>query len=100
MFDHGMRPDGVFAPNDLVAIGFLDRARLVYRLDAPQDFALVGFDDIPMAGWDGYGLTTIRLPVHRMAERVADLVDRMIADEVEGAEHTEIPCQLVRRRSA
>lgn len=99
-FGAGDTPDGVLASNDLAAIGFLDRARRAYGLDAPNNFALVGFDDIPMAAWDGYGLTTIRLPVNRMAERVAELADRLIAREVDGAELTLIPCTLVERHSA
>jgi DNA-binding LacI/PurR family transcriptional regulator len=38
----------------------------------------VGYDDVPMAAWPAYGLTTIRQPVNRMVEAtVAALLDQI-----------------------
>ncbi len=51
--------DGAFCVTDLLALGFLDAARLEMNRRVPQDVSIVGFDDIPQAGWKGYGLTTV-----------------------------------------
>jgi DNA-binding LacI/PurR family transcriptional regulator len=58
-------PDAVFCASDITALGFRDAAREL-GVRVPDDLALVGFDDIPMAGWAAYNLTTIRQPVDQM----------------------------------
>jgi len=54
------RPDGIFCATDMLALGVLDVLRLQLHVRVPQDVAVVGFDDIPQAAQDAYGLTTIR----------------------------------------
>ncbi|WP_128255336.1 substrate-binding domain-containing protein [Falsirhodobacter deserti] len=61
------RPDGVFCINDLIALGFLGSARQDFRLRVPQDLCLLGFDDIPQAGWQGHDLTTFAQPFDEIA---------------------------------
>lgn len=58
-------PDAIFCASDIIALGARDAARAL-GLRVPDDLALVGFDDIPMAGWSAYDLSTIRQPVDRM----------------------------------
>lgn len=58
-------PDALFCASDIIALGARDAAREA-ALRVPDDLAIVGFDDIPMAGWLPYDLTTIRQPVDRM----------------------------------
>ena len=58
-------PDAVFCASDITALGVRDAAR-ERGVRVPDDLAIVGFDDIPMAGWAAYDLTTIRQPVDRM----------------------------------
>jgi LacI family repressor for deo operon, udp, cdd, tsx, nupC, and nupG len=52
------RPSAVVSANDIMAMGVL-QALSESGLKAPQDIALVGFDDIEMAGLPGVDLTTI-----------------------------------------
>jgi DNA-binding LacI/PurR family transcriptional regulator len=54
------RPDGIFCATDMLALGVLDVLRVHKQVRVPQDVAVVGFDDIPQAAQDAYGLTTIR----------------------------------------
>lgn len=58
-------PDAIFCASDIIALGVRDAAREM-ALGVPGDLAIVGFDDIPMASWLPYDLTTIRQPVERM----------------------------------
>ncbi|MFE0105304.1 LacI family DNA-binding transcriptional regulator [Streptomyces sp. NPDC059009] len=58
MLDAGVRPDAVFAYNDLVAIGAM---RVLHErgLRVPWDVAVVGFDDIAEGRYGAVTLTTI-----------------------------------------
>ena len=44
----------------------MDRLRRDLGREIPEDLSVVGFDDIPMAAWPSYDLTTIRQPVEEM----------------------------------
>jgi LacI family transcriptional regulator len=69
----GVRPDCVFAVNDVMAVGALARLR-AEGINAPSDIAVAGFDDI-ITLRDVYPpLTTVRLPLKRMGEMAANLV--------------------------
>lgn len=91
------RPDGVFCATDLMACGFLDAARTRFGLRAPQDLQVIGFDDIAMAGLDGYALTTIRQdPVALAHTAVASLLERMKRFATPGR-LKQVPVTLVER---
>lgn len=62
------RPDAVFCANDAMALGLLDAARHELKLAVPNDLSVVGFDDVPMASWASYRLSTIRQRVDAMVE--------------------------------
>lgn len=63
------RPDGVFCVTDLIALGFIDIARHVFKVAIPDELCVMGFDDIEQASWTAYGLTTFRQPIVEIAER-------------------------------
>ena len=83
----------------LVAMGALDLAKGKLDLDVPQELSVIGFDDIPMASWPGYSLTTVRQPVEKMVEATIQVL--MDAIESPGSEAVVevIPPSLVRRTS-
>lgn len=62
--------DGAFCVTDLLALGFIDAARLEMGRRVPEDLSIVGFDDIPQAGWKSYQLTTVRQSVDALTEKV------------------------------
>ncbi len=68
------RPEAIFFANDILAIGGVDALRDELRLSVPGDVAVAGFDDIAMAGWPRYSLTTFRQPLDAMVERTVQLV--------------------------
>jgi len=63
------RPDGVFAANDLLGIGFLDGLR-AGGVAVPGDVAVIGFDDLPAASWPPYRLASFAQPVEAMVDGV------------------------------
>jgi len=58
-------PDAVFCTNDVIALGAIDGAR-ARGLSVPEDLWVVGYDDIEMASWGAYDLTTVRQPLEEM----------------------------------
>ena len=93
-------PEALLCPNDLFAIGLMDRLRAKHGVRFPDDLAVIGFDDIPMAAWESVALTTVRLPVNRMAHRAADVIARHIAGQETLDETVWIPCRINARATA
>jgi LacI family transcriptional regulator len=96
------RPDAVFCVNDVVAFGALDGAR-AWGVAVPDDLWVVGFDNIEMAGWDCFSLTTVRQPLGLIAQTAAEhLLQRIDGTGTAPAafRHTRAPADLVVRRSA
>jgi LacI family transcriptional regulator len=89
------RPDAVFAANDMMALGCL-AALAEHGLRVPDDLALAGFDDIPIARYVSPGLTTIKVPI---VELGALAVERLFAPDGAARSQT-LPAQLVVRQSS
>ena len=70
-------PTAISAYNDIMAIGAL-RALHENGLRVPDDFSLVGFDDIAQASFTCPALTTIYLPKYEMGQRGAELLIALI----------------------
>lgn len=67
------RPGAVFAANDSMAIGALSAFRDA-GLRVPNDIALVGFDDIPIARFLDPPLTTVKVPIAELGRRGLQLL--------------------------
>lgn len=94
------RPDAVFAVNDLLAIGALIAAREA-SLRVPQDIAIMGFDDIPIARLMSPALTTVAQPQRLLGARAAELLfERLGASTLVGGRSEELPFELAIRESA
>lgn len=90
------RPDGVFAANDLLALG-LQQALLASReIDVSRDLGVVGFDDIPFAATASIPLTTVRQPVEDLAAAAIGLLSRPAED---GSRQLRLQPELVVRES-
>jgi LacI family transcriptional regulator len=69
------RVEAVFCADDVIAMGLVDNLREA-GWSIPGDLAIVGFDDVPSAGWSAYSLTTIRQPVDEMVEETLRLLEK------------------------
>jgi LacI family transcriptional regulator len=97
--DSGLPLDGVFAQNDLMAVGVLDALREAGR-KVPDDVAVIGFDDIPIAAHTQPSLTTVRQPSREMGEAAARMLLANLGGEPLPAAPHIIPTSLVLRDSA
>ncbi len=83
------RPTAVFAANDAMAVGclaaFRDRG-----LGIPEDVALAGFDDIPIARFLTPGLTSVRVAIAAIGARAIELLLRAIASDSDRSHHHEV----------
>lgn len=64
-------PDVILCENDVLALGAMDAVRQGLGLRIPEDIAITGFDDIPLAGSPQYNLTTYRQPISDMVKALA-----------------------------
>jgi DNA-binding LacI/PurR family transcriptional regulator len=89
--------DGVFCVTDLLALGFLDAARVDRGRRVPDDISVMGFDDIPQAGWSAYRLTTFRQSAGDLTDAVMSAIRRRAADAATPRAFATVPVQLVAR---
>lgn len=83
-------PDGVFAGNDMMAVGALLAFQEAGRR-CPEEIAMVGFDDVPVAALVRPSLTTLRI---RIAETGRNTLNRLIA--MIDSDGSDTRCEVVR----
>lgn len=67
------RPDAVFANGDELAAGILSQSNML-NIKVPDELAIIGFDDQPMATVLTPQLTTVRQPIKEMGEYAASVL--------------------------
>jgi len=83
-------PTAIFASSDEAAFGVIQAAQ-VGGLDVPGDLSVVGFDDIPEAGYRHPGLTTIRQPLRDMGRLAARMLINHLENRDEPLTRIELP---------
>jgi len=94
----GAAPAAVFCVNDLVAIGVQRSLRRRGGFGLLSGCAVVGYDDIEIAGELAVPLTSVRQPRHEMGHEAAELLLRQAAGE--GERHTIFQPELIVRASS
>lgn len=94
------RPDAIFAANDMMALGCLF-ALSENGLRVPDDIALVGFDDIPIARFAAPPLTTVRVRIADLGRSALErLAAQMESPDREQPPALPLPCDVVVRSSS
>jgi len=90
----------LFCSNDLIAIGAI-KALVDLGCDVPTDKAVVGVDDINMAGLYRPALTTLKQPIDEMANTAIDILLEQIDNPGKAYSQKKItfPMKLVIRES-
>jgi len=65
----------------------------------PEQLSVVGFDAVPMSGWEAFRLTTVRQPLTDMAVAAADLLVERIRDVRRAPRTTTFPSTLIVRET-
>ena len=91
--------DGVFAANDMMALGAM-RAIREAGLKVPDDVAVIGFDDIPFAAVASPPLSTVRQPISYIGEQTVRALIETLEQNLEAPIHEVLPTELVVRESS
>ncbi|MFC4737435.1 LacI family DNA-binding transcriptional regulator [Bacillus daqingensis] len=93
------RPTAIFAGGDEVAAGVIQEAKR-FHCRVPDDLAVVGFDNQPLADLIDPGITTIDQPTKLMGTRAMEMMVDMIRHNREVTYKKELlPLQLIIRES-
>jgi DNA-binding LacI/PurR family transcriptional regulator len=93
------RPTAVFVASDVVAMGALLAIKQA-GLHIPEDIALVGFDDIPLAEYFDPPLTTVRLPAFELGWAGGERLIRIIQGEGLNDLSLLLETKLITRKSS
>jgi LacI family transcriptional regulator len=92
------QPDAVFAMSDVMAAAAI-RVLMEAGLKVPDDVAIVGFDDIPLASRTIPALTTISQPIVQMGAGVTNILLEQIEHPSRQPRQVILPTELVIRSS-
>ena len=93
----GQQFDAIFAASDLIAVGAM-KALHERGLRVPDDVAVVGFDDIPLAAFVNPSLSTVQQDTKLAGTILVETLLALINNEP--AESRTIPVKLALRRSS
>jgi LacI family transcriptional regulator len=92
------RPTAVFVASDVVAFGAMAASR-DNHLSIPEDMAVIGFDDVPMARYIAPPLTTIHLPASEQGRRGGEMLIDLIEGKALTKQQLFLSTELIIRQS-
>ena len=91
-------PTAVFAQNDRMALGVLRAARDL-ELSVPEQLAVIGVDDMPLASYFDPPLTTMKQDMPEIGREATRLLLRVLANPQFEPCHMKFPARLIIRQS-
>jgi DNA-binding LacI/PurR family transcriptional regulator len=88
--------EAVFCGDDILAMGALDACK-ERRLAVPRDVGVLGFNDIAMASWAAYDLSTIRQPIAEIIVAAVDMAIKLVAGHHPQSGAKRFACEAVLR---
>lgn len=98
LINSGLPTTGIVAAADILAIGAM---KGLYELGkkVPDDYSVVGFDDVEISQYMTPGLTTIRQQIFLKGQKAVELLLKHIQDPTLPKQEEILPLQLVARGS-
>ncbi|MEO6103691.1 MAG: substrate-binding domain-containing protein, partial [Pseudoxanthomonas sp.] len=96
LLERGVPFDAIFAASDLIAIGAM-KALHERGMRVPEDVAVAGFDDIPMASFVNPGLSTVQQDTKLAGQILVETLLALINNQP--AQSRTIPVKLALRKS-
>lgn len=90
--------EAYFCGDDVLSIGALS-ALADAGLSVPGDVGIIGFNDMEMAGWANFNLTTIHQPVAKIIAASVDLVVALVDAPQTAPAVRMYPCHVVSRKT-
>jgi len=91
-------PSAVFAQNDRMALGVLSAAR-EKRLEVPEQLAVIGVDDMPLASYFDPPLTTMHQNMPEIGSEAVRMLMKSMKKTIKKCIQLKLPAQLVIRQS-
>jgi DNA-binding LacI/PurR family transcriptional regulator len=98
LFNKPQPPDGIFCANDKMAFALVDAADAA-GVEPGRKVFIVGYDDVPMASWNRYQLTTISQQVDQMVDGAIKLIPLAAQHTAPEGRIEIVPAKLIIRRS-
>jgi len=95
----GVIPEGVFFSMDYIACGFIDAIKHSGAYSIPQDIAVIGCDDISIARYQAYALTTIRQSPQEMAAAAVSALRKRLDQPNAAPSQQQISGDVIFRKS-
>jgi LacI family transcriptional regulator len=92
------RPEAIFAANDMMALGCLF-ALTEHGISVPDEIALAGFDDIPIARFVTPPLTTVRVRIAELGRLAIERLAALIGNDHVPRAAEPLACELIVRAS-
>jgi len=88
--------EAYFCGDDVLSLGALSAIETA-GLSVPDDIGIIGLNDMEMAGWESFNLTTIHQPVKQIISSSIELIVSMLDEPDRYPETRLFPCHIVER---
>jgi DNA-binding LacI/PurR family transcriptional regulator len=85
-----------FCGDDVLSIGALSAIETA-GLSVPDDIGIIGLNDMEMASWENFNLTTIHQPIRQIIASSIELIVAMLDEPDRYPEARLFPCRIVER---
>lgn len=90
--------DAVFCGDDVLAMGAIDACREA-GIDVPRDIGVIGFNNMAMAAWPAYNLTTIHQPVAEIIVTAVELLLGIVDRSNQTTDMRLFDCKAIERET-
>lgn len=98
IIDNGLKPTGIIAHDDLIAFGVIKKLKEM-GLRVPDDIAVAGFNNVPMAEFSMPSLTTVEMNAFDVGAKACEMLISCINSSYGGYARTIVPSELIIRSS-